>query len=225
MPLNYSVQPSTLSNSNNDVLARYQVSYGEPTVTYSLGVNFPYDSVSTSLSEGRPVVFVDGSDAPYFSIIPSIAGSTLLATPATPTMDQVNVGFRPSPAFLSSVREKTNFNRVESSARIPNVFIVNEQYLDEKAENTISVNGGHSDYIEIVGINLRPIGNNVTISLNDGTDTVALATNKAQLITWTQSRIAFNTKAALVTPAASGTLEVDVDGKTTTFPVTITDRT
>lgn len=221
--INYSVQPSSLSNSSSDVLGRYQVSYGEAVVNFSLG-EFPLSEVSQSLADGRPVNFLfEGST--LFQIIPSISGSTLFSAPTTPLASQVNLGFRPTPAFLAAVREKTTFSKVETSARIPVVLVVNEQYLDEKAVNTISVNGSHSDYIEIVGKNLRPMGDNITISVNDGTDTVALVNSKAQVINWTNSRIQFTTKAGISTPAATGLLEIDVDGRTTTFQVAILDRT
>ena len=224
--MDYSVQPSSLTNSSGDVLGRYQVSYSEPTVNFNLE-QFPTSQVVESLAEGRPVNFtLDGTT--YFQVLPSISGSTLFQTPETPLASNLGLGFRPSVRFLASVRSGATFNKVSTASRVPVVLVVNSMYLDEKATNSISINGGHSCWVEIVGTNLRLAGENITITLSVSDlpqDSVQLVTDKTEVITWTNSRISFLTKAYLVSPPQTGILSIVVDGKSTTFNINVIDRT
>ena len=65
----------------------------------------------------------------------------------------------------------------------------------------------------------------MTLTEIGGTATSVELANQYGLIKWTEHLIAFNTKVSLAASTATGTLTVDVDGKSSSVVVNIIDRT
>ena len=140
--------------------------------------------------------------------------------------DNISVGFRSSSTLYEATRQAVSFERVDTVMRNPVITLVSDWYQNERTDGIISVNGGHSNYVEIKGNHFK-VGETLTVTLTEigGAATAVQLANQYALIKWTDHLIAFNTKVSLTTPTATGTLTVDVDGKIATVVVTIIDRT
>lgn len=153
MTLKYSVQPSTLSPSSGGApIGRYQVFYlSQNFLQLELQGDSVLLSIATALSQGKPVLIVDSSGSNVATLLPSITGSTVLATPETPTPTQVNIGMRPSRQLLNQLRPMCTFEKLDTVVVTPSITQV-----------TINVTGRANPYI-----NEYPVG-----SSSDGLITI-----------------------------------------------------
>lgn len=225
MTIKYSIQPSTLIPDGQTVpYGRYQVHLqDEETI---ITVDSTYATIADVLKIGASVILMGSDNQPIGTLMPTLKGGFSLAESPIPTADNVSIGFRPSTALYEVVRQAVSFERVDTVMRNPIITLVSDWYQNERVDGTISVNGGHSNYVEIKGSHFK-MGETLTVTLTEigGAATTVQLANQYGLIKWTDHLIAFNTKVALVTPTATGTLTVDIEGKTVSVVVTITDRT
>ena len=225
MTIKYSIQPSSLTPTGQTApYGRYQVHLQDDETTIT--VDSTYATIADLLKIGASVVLVGSDNKPIGTLTPTLKGGFPLAESPTPTADSVAVGFRPSTNLYEMVRQSISFERVDTVIRNPVISLVSDWYQNERTDGTISVNGGHSNYVEIKGNHFK-VGETLTVTLTEigGAETSVQLANQYGLIKWTDRLIAFNTKVSLTTPTATGTLTVDVDGKIATVVVTITDRT
>ena len=225
MTIKYSIQPSPLTPAGQTApYGRYQVHLQEDETTIT--VDSTYATIADLLKSGSLVVLVGSDNQPIGTLSPALKGGFPLAESPTPTADSVSVGFRPSTNLYEVVRQAISFERVDTVMRNPIINLVSDWYQNERVDGTISVNGGHSNYVEIKGSHFR-VGETLTVTLTEigGAATSVMLANQDGLIKWTDRLIAFNTKIGLATVTATGTLTVEVDGKIATVVVTITDRT
>lgn len=225
MTIKYSIQPSTLiPDGQTAPHGRYQVHLqDEETI---ITVDSTHATIADLLKISASVVLVGSDNQPIGTLMPTLKGGFPLAESPTPTAENVSVGFRPSSTLYEATRQSVSFERVDTVMRNPVITLVSDWYQNERVDGTISVNGGHSSYIEIKGSHFR-VGETLTVTLTEigGATTAVQLANQYGLIKWTDHLIAFSTKVALVTPTATGTLSVEIDGKTVSVVVTITDRT
>jgi len=225
MSIKYSIQPSTFTPDGQTApYGRYQVHVQEDETTIT--VDSTYAAIADLIKVGSLVVLVGSDNQPIGTLIPTLKGGFPLAESPTPTADSVSVGFRPSVTLYEVVRQSVSFERVDTVMRNPVITLVSDWYQNERVDGIISVNGGHSNYVEIRGNHFK-VGETLTVTLTEigGSATSVQLANQYGLIKWTDHLIAFDTKAALVTPTATGTLSVDIEGKIASVVVTITDRT
>jgi hypothetical protein len=225
MTIKYSIQPSTLiPDGQTAPHGRYQVHLqDEETI---ITVDSTHATIADLLKISASVVLVGSDNQPIGTLMPTLKGGFPLAESPTPTADNVSVGFRPSSTLYEATRQSVSFERVDSVMRNPVITLVSDWYQNERVDGIISVNGGHSNYVEIKGNHFK-VGETLTVTLTEigGSATAVQLANQYGLIKWTDRLIAFNTKVALITPTATGTLTVDIDGKIASVVVTITDRT
>jgi len=225
MTLKYSIQPSNLApNGQTAPYGHYQVHLQDEET--AITVDSTYASIADLLKIGTPVLLVGSDNKPIGTLLPALKGGFPLAESPTPTADNVSVGFRPSSTLYEATRQSVSFERVDTVTRNPVITLVSDWYQNERVDGIISVNGGHSNYVEIKGSHFK-VGETLTVTLTEigGSATAVVLANQYGLIKWTDHLIAFNTKVSLVTPAATGTLTVEIEGKTASVVVTITDRT
>jgi len=225
MTIKYSIQPSSLTPDGQTApYGRYQIHLQdeEPTIT----VDSTSVAIADLLKTGSQVLLVGSDNQPIGSLVPSLKGGFPLAESPTPTADSVSVGFHASSVLHEAVRQSVDFQRVDTVVRNPVIMLVSDWYQNERADGSISINGGHSNYVEIKGNHLK-LGETLTVTLTEiggGATSVVLASD-AGLIKWTDRLIAFNTKANITTPTATATLTVTSDGKSASVVVTLVDRT
>jgi len=225
MTIKYSIQPSTfIPDGQTAPYGRYQVHLqAEETI---ITVDSTHVTIADLLKIGASVILMGSDNQPIGTLMPTLKGGFTLAESPTPTAENVSVGFRPSSTLYEAVRQAVTFERMDTVMRNPVITVVSDWYQNERVDGIISVNGGHSNYVEIKGNHFR-VGETLTVTLTEigGAATSVQLANQYGLIKWTDRLIAFNTKATLVTPTATGTLIVDIEGKTVSVVVTITDRT
>ena len=225
MTIKYSIQPSTLTPDGQPApYGRYQVHLSDEETVIAI------DSTAAALADilkiGAPILLVGTDNKPIGTLSPALKGGFLMADSPTPTPDNISIGFRSSATLYEATRQSVSFERVNTVMRTPVISLVSDWYQNERTDGTVSVNGGHSSYIEIKGSYFK-LGESLTVTLTEigGAATTVQLANQYGLIKWTEHLIAFNTKVFLSTPTATGTLTVEVDGKSTSVEVTITDRT
>jgi hypothetical protein len=225
MTLKYSIQVSSLTpDGQTTPYGRYQVHLQEDETVITV------DSTSAAIADllkiGTPVLLVGSDQQPIGTLSPALKGGFPLAQSPTPTTENVSIGLRPSTALYEATRQSISFERVDTVMRNPIITLVSDWYQNERADGSISVNGGHSNYVEIKGNHFK-LGETLAVTLTEigGEATSVQLANQYGLIKWTDHLIAFNTKVSISTPAATGTLTVEVDGKSSSVVVTIVDRT
>jgi hypothetical protein len=224
MTIKYSIQPSSLSpNGQSEPYGRYQVQIQDETT-------MPLDSTSATiaaaLKAGNQVILLGSDNEPIGSILPALKGGFTLAESPTPTAENMSIGFRPSYSLHNAVQQDVEFERIDTVIRVPSIILVSDWYQNERTDGAISVNGGHSNYVEIKGNNFK-LSDTLTVTLTEiggGLLSVELADDTG-LIKWTDHLIAFNTKVNIVTPETTGTLTINIGGKIATMTVSIIDRT
>lgn len=225
MTIKYSIQPSVLSpDGQSGPYGRYQIQVQDDS---TVAVDSTNSAIANLLKAGNQVVLVGSDNEPIGWIMPSLKGGFLLSESPTPTAENVSIGFRASSTLLEDTRQAVDFERLDTVVRTPAITLVSEWYQNERTDGAISVNGGHSNYVEIKGSHLK-LGDTVTVTLTEiggGLVSVMLANEQTGLIKWTDHLIAFNTKVNIATPETTGTLTVTVDGKAVSMTVTIIDRT
>jgi len=84
------------------------------------------------------------------------------------------------------VRQSVSFERVDTVMRNPVITLVSDWYQNERVDGTISVNGGHSNYVEIKGSHFK-VGETLTVTLTEigGSATAVQLANQYGLIKWT----------------------------------------
>ena len=225
MTIKYSIQPSPLApNGQTAPYGRYQVHLQEDETTIT--VDSTYATIADLLKIGTSVLLVGSDNKPIGTLSPALKGGFPLAESPTPTPDNISVGFRSSSTLYEATRQAVSFERVDTVMRNPVITLVSDWYQNERTDGIISVNGGHSNYVEIKGNHFK-VGETLKVTLTEigGAETSVQLANQYGLIKWTDHLIAFNTKVGLATVTATGTLTVEVDGKIATVVVTITDRT
>jgi len=230
MALKYSIQSSSLSPDGvTDPYGRFMVQYREPLEADTLTIadeEIDVDTIAAALQEGRPITIKTSLGVEIGQLLTTLKGGFLISDDPTPTSDQIGIGFRPSVSVLSSTRFEPVFERIDTVVRNPSITLVSDWYQNERTDNAISINGGHSNYVEIRGSNFK-LDTTLSVTLTEiGGDelSVQLADDVA-LIKWTDRLIAFNAKQNMITPETTGTLTVNVGSKSTSTTVTIIDQT
>lgn len=223
MTITYSIQPSTLLPEEEvNPYGRYMV---QTTSSASVPVSVTTEEISNFLKAGSTVNLVDEGEVIIGTLMPTLKGGFVLATEPTPVDTQLNVGFRPSPKLLEYTRFEVTFARSNTVVRAPSISLISDWYQNERTDNSISINGGHSTYIEIKGVNLK-LGNTLNAELTEiggGGETVTLASDTG-LIKWSDRLISFNTKIAMTTPEAPGMFTLTTPQATGIFTLTIGDK-
>ena len=225
MTIKYSIQPSSLTPTGQTTpYGRYQIHLQEDETTIT--VDATYAAIAELLKTGASVALMGSDNQLIGTLSPALKGGFPLAESPTPPADSISIGFRPSPNLYEAIRQSVSFERVDTVMKKPVINLVSDWYQNERGDGTISVNGGHSNYVEIRGSHFK-LGEMLTVTLTEigGAETSVMLANQDGLIKWTDRLIAFNTKVGLATVTATGTVTVDVDGKVASVVVTITDRT
>lgn len=224
MTIKYSIQPSTLSpNGQSEPYGRYQVQIQDET---TITLDSTLVAIAAALRAGNQVILLGSDNEPIGSILPALKGGFTLAESPTPTAENMSIGFRPSSSLHNAVQQDVEFERIDTVIRGPSITLVSDWYQNERTDGAISVNGGHSNYVEIKGNNLK-LDDIVTVTLIEiggGLVSVELASDSG-LIKWTDHLIAFNAKVSIATPETTGTLTINIGGKIATMTVSIIDRT
>lgn len=224
MTIQYSIQPSSLSPPGiTDPYGRYQVQVQNDT---TVAISSTFATIANHLKAGDQVVILDSDDEPIGTIMPSLKGGFLLADSPSPTVENMSVGFRPSAELYNVVKQDVTFQRLDTVTRSPSIVLVSDWYENERTDGGISVGGGHSNYVEIKGTNLK-LDSTVSVILTEigGDETsVTLLNSESPMIKWTDRLISFNAKVSISTPASTGTLSVTVGTKTVSLVVNILNR-
>lgn len=138
----------------------------------------------------------------------------------------MSIGFRPGFSLHNAVQQDVEFERIDTVIRSPSITLVSDWYQNERTDGAISINGGHSNYVEIKGTHFK-LDETVTVTLTEiGGDLVSVQlANDSGLIKWTDHLIAFNAKVNIATPETTGTLTINIGDKVATTTVSILDRT
>ena len=220
--ITYQIQPSTLSpEGTSEPYGRYSVILQG---SQSFALPTTLDAIATILKEGKSVD-ITCSDGVAFSLLPTLSGGFTIAESPTPTAASIGIGVKPSKGLLASTRFEAAFNRAETTFRQPAIITMTSWYQNSPYDGLV-FNGTHSSYVEITGTNLKLDPTNLRGKFTGGSLTDYVMLNEQNLITWTNTTIAWLEKSSLSEPPAfpaTGVFTLSSGDRSVSLTVSCTD--
>jgi len=219
MTIKYQVQPSSLVPAGvTEPYGRYQLvlmSNGQSVSSLTV------TQITALMKDGGTVTLVDSDGAYIGSLQPTLSGGFLISDSPAPVPESVGVGFRPSSHLLENLRFEVSFNRVDTTYRQPIITSIKSWYQNEPYTGYV-INGGHSALVVIEGYNLK-LASDFHGDLFIGAVNFPNVCTNSVFITWTDKRIEYLEKLAVVVPAATGVFTYYTGDRTTEIEIPITD--
>lgn len=221
MSITYQIQPSNLAPSGVTVpYGRYNVILGDST---NVILSAKVEDIVALLKDGNTVTLVDSEGVSVGQIMPSLSGGFTLSESPSPISANVGIGFRPYKQLLAGVRYDVSFSRIDTTYRQPVITSVTSWYQNE-SYNGYAVNGGHSALIVIEGSNLK-LYDTFHIDLLVGVVNNPNVCTNSVYVTWTDKRIEYLEKLAVVAVEATGTLSYYNGDRSIELEIPIVDMT
>lgn len=221
MSITYQIQPSNLAPSGITVpYGRYNVILGDSS---SVILSAKVEDIAALLKDGNTVTLVDSDGVSVGQIMPSLSGGFTISESPTPVSANVGIGFRPYKQLLADVRYDVSFSRIDTTYRQPVIDSVTSWYQNE-AYDGYAVNGGHSALIIIEGSNLK-LYDTFHIDLLIGVLNNPNVCTNSVYISWTDKKIEYLEKLAIVAVETTGTISYYNADRSTDLVIPIVDMT